>query len=243
MKNYLYETAVLLCLALLPGSGASAQERSALRTAGPRFAVRTNALYWATASLNAGFEVGLDPRTSWEVAGGYNPWTFGDNRKLKFWTAQTEFRYWLRRRFAGHFFGLHVLYADYNAGGVKLFGMGDRRYEGFLYGTGLSYGYQWVVGRRWNIEAMLGVGYIRSEALRAVSGQRPPELFRSDAGRRVRRFHDTVSSPAGVRSGTRRPFPAQATFRPFVRRISVIRVGESVIHLHGNSFLFGIFAT
>lgn len=56
MKNYLYETAVLLCLALLPGSGASAQERSALRTAGPRFAVRTNALYWATASLNAGFE-------------------------------------------------------------------------------------------------------------------------------------------------------------------------------------------
>lgn len=88
MKNYLYETAVLLCLALLPGSGASAQERSALRTAGPRFAVRTNALYWATASLNAGFEVGLDPRTSWEVAGGYNPWTFGDNRKLKFWTAR-----------------------------------------------------------------------------------------------------------------------------------------------------------
>ena len=168
MKNYLYETAVLLCLALLPGSGASAQERSALRTAGPRFAVRTNALYWATASLNAGFEVGLDPRTSWEVAGGYNPWTFGDNRKLKFWTAQTEFRYWLRRRFAGHFFGLHVLYADYNAGGVKLFGMGDRRYEGFLYGAGLSYGYQWVVGRRWNIEAMLGVGYIRSEYDRYV---------------------------------------------------------------------------
>ena len=162
MKNYLYETAVLLCLALFPGSGASAQERSALRTSGPRFAVRTNALYWATASLNAGFEVGLDPRTSWEVAGGYNPWTFGDNRKLKFWTAQTEFRYWLRRRFAGHFFGLHVLYADYNAGGVKLFGMGDRRYEGFLYGAGLSYGYQWVVGRRWNIEAMLGVGYILS---------------------------------------------------------------------------------
>ena len=112
--------------------------------------------------------MGLDPRTSWEVAGGYNPWTFGDNRKLKFWTAQTEFRYWLRRRFAGHFFGLHVLYADYYAGGVKLFGMGDRRYEGFLYGAGLSYGYQWVVGRRWNIEAMLGVGYIRSEYDRYV---------------------------------------------------------------------------
>lgn len=46
--------------------------------------------------------------------------------------------------------------------------MGDRRYEGFLYGAGLSYGYQWVVGRRWNIEAMLGVGYIRSEYDRYV---------------------------------------------------------------------------
>lgn len=220
MKNYLYETAVLLCLALLPGSGASAQECSALRTAGPRFAVRTNALYWATASLNAGFEVGLDPRTSWEVAGGYNPWTFGDNRKLKFWTAQTEFRYWLRRRFAGHFFGLHVLYADYNAGGVKLFGMGDRRYEGFLYGAGAFL--RIPVGRRPEMEHRgdagrgihpVGIRPLCLEALRAVSGQRPPELFRSDAGRRVRRFHDTVSSPAGVRSGTRRPFPAQATFR------------------------------
>lgn len=67
---------------------------------------------------------------------------------------------------------------------MKLFGMGDRRYEGFLYGAGLSYGYQWVVGRRWNIEAMLGVGYIRSEYDRyvwkrcgRVSGQRRRNYF------------------------------------------------------------------
>ena len=138
-----------------------------LRTAGPRFAVRTNALYWATASLNAGFEVGLDPRTSWEVAGGYNPWTFGDNRNSDSGRRRPNSATGSAGVSPG-IFGLHVLYADFNAGGVKLFGMGDRRYEGFLYGAGLSYGYQWVVGRRWNIEAMLGVGYIRSEYDRYV---------------------------------------------------------------------------
>ena len=30
-----------------------------------------------------------------------------------------------------------------------------------LYGAGLSYGYQWLIGKRWNLEATVGLGYAR----------------------------------------------------------------------------------
>ena len=29
-------------------------------------------------------------------------------------------------------------------------------------GGGIAYGYQWLLGRRWSIEASLGVGYVRA---------------------------------------------------------------------------------
>ena len=67
---------------------------------------------------------------------GYNPWTFGDNRKFKFWLLQPEVRHWFGCRSEGHFLGVHFLYAGFNVGGVKFLGMADRRYEGSLYGVG-----------------------------------------------------------------------------------------------------------
>ena len=35
----------------------------------------------------------------------------------------------------------------------------DKRYEGWNAGGGFTYGYQWILGRHWNLEASLGVGY------------------------------------------------------------------------------------
>ena len=49
--------------------------------------------------------------------------------------------------------------------GNKMFGsvesrpMLDHRYQGWLAGGGLTYGYQWLLGRHWNLEASIGVGY------------------------------------------------------------------------------------
>lgn len=37
----------------------------------------------------------------------------------------------------------------------------DRRYEGYLYGGGIGYGYQWILSPRWNFEASLGAGFAR----------------------------------------------------------------------------------
>lgn len=150
---------VLFCLF----SGvASAQESYK----GPSLAVKTNALYWATTTPNIGFEVGVGKKLTLDVLGGYNPFTFSDNKKLKHWLVQPGLRWWTCEKFNGHFFGVHVHGGTYNVGGVKLpFGafpaLERYRYEGGFYGGGISYGYQCILGNRWRLEAEIGVGYTR----------------------------------------------------------------------------------
>lgn len=159
----------LLCLEAIWGGSAAAQERPiGPRRPLPLLEVKTNALYWATSSLNAGFETGLTPDISLVIDAGYNPWTFGDNRKFKFWLLQPEVRHWFGCRSEGHFLGVHFLYAGFNVGGVKFLGMADRRYEGSLYGAGVAYGYRWPVGKRWSVEATAALGYLRSDYERYV---------------------------------------------------------------------------
>ena len=79
---------------------------------------------------------------------------------------QPEARYWLCEAFNGHFLGLHSGYAFYNAGGVRFpfqdKSTRDYRYQGWATGVGFSYGYSWILGKRWNLEATLGFGYIYS---------------------------------------------------------------------------------
>lgn len=130
-------------------------------------AVKTNLLYDATATVNLGAEIGLSPKWTLDLSANYNGWTFNENRKWKHWLAQPEARYWLCERFNGHFVGAHLLGGQYNVGGIKLpFGLyknlEDYRYEGWYAGVGLVYGYQWLLGKRWSIEAALGLGYIRA---------------------------------------------------------------------------------
>ena len=76
----------------------------------PKFAIKTNALYWATSTPNLGFEVGLAKKLTLDISGNYNPWKFGDDRQIKHWLVQPELRYWLCERFNGSFFGLHGHY-------------------------------------------------------------------------------------------------------------------------------------
>lgn len=129
-------------------------------------AAKTNLLYWATSTPNLGFEFGLGKHTTLELAGGYNPWTFdkGSNKKIKHWLVMPEFRYWLCERFNGHFFGIHSGYTYYNVAGVRIpfkgKGTKDHRYQGWATGAGISYGYSWLIGKRWNIEATIGLGYV-----------------------------------------------------------------------------------
>lgn len=141
----------------------------------PTFALKTNGLYWATTTPNLGVEFALSKKTTIELTGSYNPWDFSNNKKLKFWLVQPEFRYWLCERFNGHFLGLHGHYAEYNVGGIKQLELKGKRYQGNLYGGGISYGYHWILGKRWSLEATLGVGYARLKYDKYVCGTCGPK--------------------------------------------------------------------
>ena len=80
--------------------------------------------------------------------------------KLNLYLIQPELRYWPCRKFEGHFLGVHGHYAYYNVGQIPFFsGMEDIIYRGDLYGGGITYGYHWVLGDRFSIEAVIGGGY------------------------------------------------------------------------------------
>lgn len=126
--------------------------------------IKTNLAHWATTTPNIGMEVALNRKYTMELTGGVNPFTFKDNKKIQHWIIQPELRYWTCESFNGHFFGLHALAGAYNAGGVNIpFGdfrhLKDYRYEGWVVGGGISYGYQWILSKRWNFELNIGGGY------------------------------------------------------------------------------------
>ncbi len=129
-------------------------------------AIKNNLLYDATTTLNLGVEIGFGEKTSLEVMGGYNPWTLNktDHKKIKHVMVMPEFRYWFCENFNGHFVGAHTGYAFYNIGGVQLphiaKPMKEHRYQGWATGLGIAYGYQWVIGKRWNLEASIGAGWV-----------------------------------------------------------------------------------
>ncbi len=125
--------------------------------------LKTNLLYDATTTINLGAEFRLSDRVSLDVPLNYNPWTFDNNRKWKHLLVQPEARWWMRETFRGSFFGLHGHYALYNVGGLSSppFSeyMSQHRFEGWLAGAGVSYGYRWNFSPRWGLEATVGAGY------------------------------------------------------------------------------------
>ena len=56
-------------------------------------AVKTNLVYDATATINAGLEVGLAPKWSLDLSGNLNAWSKDENTKWKYWMVQPEARY------------------------------------------------------------------------------------------------------------------------------------------------------
>lgn len=73
------------------------------------------------------------------------------------------------RTFGGSFFGIHALGGQYNIRNVDLpfktlpkQGKDGRHYEGWYIGGGVTYGYQWLLSKHWNLEAEIGVGYAYS---------------------------------------------------------------------------------
>lgn len=138
------------------------------RVAAQDFALKSNLVADGLMNINFGAEVGIAPRWTIDVSGEFNGWTLSHGRRWKHWAVQPEGRYWFCDRFAGHFVGIHAHGGQYNIGGFdgkyNLFGTDARklknsRYEGWFVGAGVAYGYAWILGRHWNLEGEIGVGY------------------------------------------------------------------------------------
>lgn len=145
---------VLACL----GISSSAQD----------VALKTNIVSDALLSPNLGLEFGLAPKWSLDISGQLNLWTLSHDRRWKHWAVQPEARYWFCDRFSGHFLGIHAHGGQYNIGGfdgrVNFLGtdarkLKDTRYQGWFVGGGIAYGYAWILGKHWNLEAEIGIGY------------------------------------------------------------------------------------
>ena len=155
-----FRLAVLMLLYVSSMDGARAQHAG----------VKTNLLYWATTTPNVGLEWQLSPRYTFSATVGYNAFNFPNrttsdgvsaNPKLHHWLVMPEAKYWFCRAFERGYLGLHALYGQYNAGGMRFPAfLQDDRYEGWAAGAGLSYGYQWAIGKRWGLEASVGAGYL-----------------------------------------------------------------------------------
>ena len=131
--------------------------------------VKTNVLYLAAGTMNAGVERTVSSNESIELDGYLNLFTFSDNMKWKNWTVQPEYRRWFCNTLMGSFLGAHLIGGQYNIGGVNLpfsfLGtdykkLKDSRYEGWMAGAGVAYGYAWPLSEHWNLEAEFGFGYV-----------------------------------------------------------------------------------
>ena len=73
---------------------------------------------------------------------------------------QLGVRHWFYEDFVGHFLGLHASWVDYRIGNRR------RTYDGRAYGIGISYGYAWILSKRWNLVVEAGAGLYRTRDTR-----------------------------------------------------------------------------
>lgn len=152
--NNIRKTLLMCLLAVAAALPASAQH----------VGIKTNLLYDATSTPNLGLEVGIGRKHTLQLLYGINPWEFSENKKMKHWVLMPEYRYWFCQKFNGHFLGVHLMGGQFNAGGIDLPGglfseLKTNRYQGWYAGAGITYGYQWMLSRHWNLEGSIGVGY------------------------------------------------------------------------------------
>jgi opacity protein-like surface antigen len=132
----------------------------------PTWEVSTNLLYDVTRSLNLGVEYKVSNDFTVKLPVTYNPWgkhnpkdLSSDNKKSKFLLFQPELRWWMCEPFSGHFFGLQGNYGIFNVAGVGTDYMKEHRFQGSLWGVGITYGYQFYLAKQWSLEASIGAGY------------------------------------------------------------------------------------
>ena len=135
-----------------------------------RWALKSNLLHDASASVNLALEYGFSQHWSVELSGSVNMWDLPDQLRLKHIIAQPELRYWLCDRFSGWFFDAHLI-GGYLPGVGGFWDFSQYYYkfpnlktfllkDAMMLGAGIGLGYDVVLGRHWNLEIEAGLGYM-----------------------------------------------------------------------------------
>ena len=135
---------------------------------GAGFAVKTNLLYDFMATINVGAEFRVGDKMTVDIPVNINFWDKSYDMQLKHFMVQPEFRYWLKEEFDMHFFGAHLVYANYDIANISLPfdmypGLKNARFDGNAMGIGLSYGYHLYVTSAFRFEGTIGLGYIHTK--------------------------------------------------------------------------------
>lgn len=145
MKNIFLHASVLFSLAAFLACGE--------RMSAQNLAVKTNALMWAALTPNAGLELVTGEHTSFDfsVFGHRNP--YGMSSEVL--GIQPEFRYWFSGRpMVREFIGVGALLATYDTV------VGQKVFDGDALGVGLTGGYVFPLGKRWNLELSGSLGLV-----------------------------------------------------------------------------------
>lgn len=165
-----FKLMLALALTLVLGVGARAQE----------VGIKTNLLHDVGATANLGIEFAMAERWTMDISADVNYWPVkhgwwghGSHQKRYWerWMVQPEARYWFCNKFQGNFIGIHLMGGMFNVGNIgflpnflnnRFKQLKDERWKGFGVGAGFSYGHAWTLGKHWNLEAEIGIGWMYS---------------------------------------------------------------------------------
>lgn len=123
------------------------------------YAVRFNTLALATGTISGGMDVAVSKKTSLDLTLYWNPLRFS-SFQTTFLVGQAGVRFWRFEPNTGPSLGVHVAGGRYDIGGRRL------HYKGFVVGLGVSYGYSWLLSKRWSLTAEIGAGLFYTDDTR-----------------------------------------------------------------------------
>lgn len=125
----------------------------------PRWAIKTNGLYYVVGALNVSGEYYWGDRYSANLAVVYSPYTLARNYKFRLLIFEPEVRYWLGRHSVGHVVGVYGQLGYYNVAVHSDWRYQDKGGNTPAIGLGVSYGYSLALAKQWRLEFNIGLGY------------------------------------------------------------------------------------
>ena len=131
-------------------------------------ALKTNLLHDATASFNLSAEYAMASKWTIQLGGAVRLFD-AYNVMLNHWLVRPEVRYWLCEDFNGFFVGGYGMAGVVNAGHLWDLSAIYHRFpnlknfllkDASVFSAGATGGYDWILGRHWNLELAFSLGYM-----------------------------------------------------------------------------------